>query len=150
MKPFDVRLATVADVPTILPMMAEFNRLEEIAWSADAGEPALRKLIGDATLGVIGLVERAGDAIGYFVVTWGYDLEWNGRDAFLTELYLVAAERGAGVGREVLARLEGVAKDHGTKALHLMVRNENAHARRFYDAAGYVSPLRLFMSKVLR
>jgi GNAT superfamily N-acetyltransferase len=150
MKSFDVRIATTDDAPTLIPMMADFNRLEEIAWSAEAGEPALRTLLGDASLGVVGIVERDADAIGYFVVTWGFDLEWNGRDAFLTELYLVPSERSGGVGRELLARIERIAKEHGVNALHLMVRNENAHARRLYDGAGYVSPPRLFMSKQLR
>jgi ribosomal protein S18 acetylase RimI-like enzyme len=155
---FDVRLATAADVPAILPMMVDFNRFEEIAWSVEKGEPALRTLLGDSALGVVGLVERVeggapGEvrprAVGYFVLTWGFDLEWNGRDAFLTELYLRPEERGARRGDLVLVEAERVARTHGANALHLMVRHENAPARRLYDRAGYHEPKRAFLSKVL-
>jgi GNAT superfamily N-acetyltransferase len=48
--------------------------------------------------------------VGYSVLTWGYDLEWNGLDAFLTELYLVPEVRGKGLGKTVLTRIESFAK----------------------------------------
>jgi ribosomal protein S18 acetylase RimI-like enzyme len=143
-------LAKLEDMPGVLDMMEDFNRLEEIAWSRAPGEEALKKLLGDSSLGVVGILREGGAAIGYFVLTWGYDLEWNGRDAFLTELYLVPAARGQGRGRASLVLIESIGKEHGVKALHLMVRPENIPARRLYQAAGYQSPPRVFLTKDLR
>jgi len=60
------------------------------------------------------------------VLTWGYDLEWDGCDAFLTELFLVPAARGHGHGSGALVAAEAVAREHGARALHLTVRHENA------------------------
>jgi ribosomal protein S18 acetylase RimI-like enzyme len=150
----DVRIATHADLAVLLDMMVDFNALEGIAWSRARGEEALRVLIADPKLGVAGLLEEiTGESdratLGYFVLTWGYDLEWNGRDAFLTELYLVPHARGRGAGGTLLARIERIACEHGSRALHLMVRSENDVARRLYASAGYTSPPRIFLTKSL-
>jgi ribosomal protein S18 acetylase RimI-like enzyme len=143
------RVATHDDAATLLSMMEDFNALEGIAWSRDRCEPALRALLSDASLGVVAIVEESREVVGYFVVTWGFDLEWNGRDAFLTEIYVVAAARARGLGRECLAHAEKIAKANGARALHLMVRDENEPARKLYARAGYTSPPRIFLTKEL-
>src|SRR5262249_19572470 len=145
-----LRTAVAADVPAILAMMADFNRGEGIAWEPARGEAPLRRLLGDPALGTVGLAESAGAPVGYFVVTWGYDLEGDGRDGFLTEIYLVPEARRRGAGRALLLGVERAARDAGAHALHLMVRHENAPAIALYEGAGYTTPARRFMTKVLR
>ena len=145
----EVRIATPNDLAVIVPMMEAFNRFEAIDWSPATGTPAVERLLGDVSLGVIGLVRIDSRDVGYFVLTWGYDLEWNGRDAFLTELWLEPDFRGRGVGGDVIASIEETAMAHGAKALHLMVRHENVVARRVYERAGFTSPPRAFLTKKL-
>ena len=146
-----IDLATTKDVASVLPMMEAFNRFEAITWSRVEGESALRHLVehGEAHVGLVGLVRKDddGEAVGYFVLTWGYDLEWNGRDAFLTELFLVPSARGVGLGQAALARIEDIAVEHGARALHLLVRQDNLVARRLYERAGFGEPPRAFMTK---
>ena len=72
-----------------------------------------------------------------------------GRDAFLTELYVVAAHRGRGIGRKGLAAAEAFAKAGGAHALHLLVRHDNAPARALYDSAGFRAQPRLVMTRPL-
>lgn len=145
-----VSLATSQDVSQLLDMMEDFNALEKIVWTRSQGEGALRKLLSDSALGVAGLLQEGGVTVGYFVLTWGYDLEWSGRDAFITELYLRPGARGRGLSRTFLSQIEAVARDQESRALHLMVRPENTAARRLYEGAGYESPPRIFLSKDLR
>jgi GNAT superfamily N-acetyltransferase len=130
-------------------MMEPFNALEATPWDAPAKEGALRTLLRDRQLGVAVLLEGEAGVLGYFVLTWGYDLEWDGRDAFLTELFLVPAVRGRGHGSGALAAAEAVAREQGARALHLMVRYENIVAKRLYTSHGYMSPPRQFLSKPL-
>lgn len=144
-----IRVATRADVDAVLAMMVDFNRLESIAWSPDAGRAPLERLIEDANLGFVALIEGTGVVLGYAVVTFGYDLEWGGRDAFLTELFLVEDARGKRIGALALAQVERIARANDVNALHLMVRHDNAHARALYTRAGYVVPERVFMTKRL-
>lgn len=112
--------------------------------------PALEKLLVSPQLGVVGLVLEDDTLRGYFVVTWGYDLEWYGRDALLTELYLLPEARGRGLGREVIAMIEALAVERGARALHMVVRPENEPAVRLYQGAGFEASPRTFMTKRLR
>jgi GNAT superfamily N-acetyltransferase len=143
------RIATPADVPALLAMMEQFNALEQVPWDASAKESALRTLLDDRELGLVAIFDGPNGADGYIVLTWGFDLEWDGRDAFLTELYLVPDARGRGLGSAALEGAETLARAHGARALHLMYRSENVVAGRLYARHGYVSPPRVFMSKVL-
>ena len=145
-----VHAAVPGDVPRLCRMLEAFNRLEQIEWDGAVGAPALRRLIGDASLGFVGIVEVEARPVGYFIVTWGYDLEWGGRDSFLTDIYLEPDARGARVGTRVLASIEDVARRAGAAALHLMVRPENEPAVRLYTRAGFRSPPRTLLSKPLR
>jgi GNAT superfamily N-acetyltransferase len=149
MAPLTARIATDADVIELVPLMEQFNRLEGTAWDESRKTSALGKLLGDSELGVVCCLDEPTGLVGYFVVTWGYDLEWDGRDAFLTELFLVERARGRKLGGLALEQAEAVARAHGARALHLMVRYENLPAQRLYARHGYSSPPRLFLSKEL-
>jgi ribosomal protein S18 acetylase RimI-like enzyme len=144
--------ASLGDVPVLMEMMRDFYAFEEITFTAGALEPALRHLLSAAELGHVGLVREreGGPVVGYFIVTWGFDLEWNGRDAILTDLYLRPETRGRGVGRAVMEAIESVARAAGASALHLMVRHVNDPALRLYLRAGFTTPERRFMTKPLR
>ncbi|MBC7978817.1 MAG: hypothetical protein H7138_27855, partial [Myxococcales bacterium] len=76
-----VRRATLDDLAVILPRTAELNRHEAIKLEPAALEASLAQLLGDPGVGGVWLVERGGVAIGYAIVTFGYDLEFGGRDA---------------------------------------------------------------------
>jgi GNAT superfamily N-acetyltransferase len=149
MTPESFRRASPDDAGALLDMMEPFNVFERIPWTRAAAEEPLLRLLSDANLGVVGIIEEGSKPIGYFVVTWNYDLEWNGRDAFLTELFLVPEARGRGLGRTALARAEAFARTHGAHALHLVVRPENERAHGLYLRAGYVHPGRVMLTKVL-
>lgn len=149
MHTLNARLADSKDVSSLLGMMEAFNLLEGISWNASPKETALRFLLDNRSLGVVVMLEIETRPVGYFVLTWGYDLEWDGRDAFLTELFLVPEVRGQGLGGPALEWVEALAGDHGARALHLMVRQDNSVAQRLYASHGYESPPRVFLSKEL-
>ena len=147
----EARVAVAEDVPALLESMADFNQLEGISFDPLAIEGPLRTLLADPTLGLVRLLhDGSGKLAGYFVLAWGFDLEWGGRDAFLTELYLLPAQRGRGLGAEIMALVEEAALAGGARALHLAVRQENGAARRVYERAGFEAPKRLLMTKKLQ
>ncbi|HYH94589.1 GNAT family N-acetyltransferase [Hyalangium sp.] len=144
-----LRLAKEHDVGVLLEMMDDFNRCEVIAWEPATTELALRKLLKEPTLGQVVVVEDEGVIRGYAVLTYGYDLEFAGRDAYLTELYLRPEARGQGLGKWLLARVEERAHEAGVQAVHLMVRPENEPALKLYRRAGFEAPPRVFLTKRL-
>jgi ribosomal protein S18 acetylase RimI-like enzyme len=145
-----LRVATEQDVDVLLHMMADFNRLEEISWEPAQTNVALRELLSDASLGQVVMLELDGRVQGYAVLTYGYDLEFAGRDAFVTEFYLCPNARGRGLGRWLLAQVEARAHAADVRALHLMVRPHNAPAMALYRSAGFAEPPRVFLSKELQ
>lgn len=145
----ELRLMDATELEPLLDMMQEFNELEDIPWSRQEVTPAVVRLLGAPELGLIAHIIERDTVCGYLVLTWGFDLEWNGRDAFLTELYLLPQTRGRGLGRKALPLIEQLAREHGARALHLMVRPENLAAVQLYRGAGYSSPPRTFLTKDL-
>ncbi len=144
-----LRVAGAVDVPVLLDMMADFNRIEAIAWERGSAEAPLRRLLGSPELGLIAVVERGDEVLGYGVLAWGFDLEYAGRDAFLTEFYLRPEVRGQGLAAVAMALLLAEAQRHAVAAVHLVVRHENAPALRVYEKAGFVAPGRLLLTKKL-
>lgn len=55
---------------------------------------------------------------------------------FLKEMFVLEAERGAGVGRAILARLRRIARGRGADRVELHVHPLNARARAFYRREG--------------
>ena len=57
----------------------------------------------------------------------------------IKRMYVVPEARGRGVGRELLAALEELARDLGYAVARLDTGAEQPRAQRIYERAGYVS-----------
>jgi ribosomal protein S18 acetylase RimI-like enzyme len=143
------RAALDTDLDQILPMMEEFNRGEKIDLARDRLAPALSRLLADAALGRVLVLEEASVLVGYAVVTWGFDLEFGGRDAFLTEIFVRADRRKKGAGRALLDELLRVAREAGAGAIHLGVYPTNAAALALYRSLGFARIPRDFYTRSL-
>lgn len=137
------RRATLADLPSLLAMQREFYAHEGYPFDEVVAASAMGGFIEDASLGRMMI---AGDA-GYLVVTFGYSLEFGGRDAFVDELYVLPAARGRGLGTEALALAEELCREAGVRALHLEVEFQNSEAKRLYARSGYYEHTRHLMTK---
>jgi ribosomal protein S18 acetylase RimI-like enzyme len=94
--------------------------------------------------------ELGGVPIGYAILTYGFDFEFGGREAFLTELFITPRHRGRGLGHELLGAVERFARDNGVLAIHLIVRKENPQAQRLYRRNDFHFDPRLLMTKALK
>ncbi len=145
---FSLRLATVDDLETILPRTRALNDHEGITISTERLAAALRVLLADPNLGGVWVIDDDGRTVGYAIVTFGFDLEFGGRDAYLTELFVDDSERGRGAGRAALDLLPPELAARGVHALHLQVRPENP-AMRLYERAGFITSPRRIMTRRL-
>lgn len=143
-----LRLATTADFDVLLPRTRALNLHEGIEVDPEVFAGALRRLLEDPSLGGIWLIERAGAPVGYAIVTFGYDLEFGGRDSYLTELWVDDPERGRGTGAAALALLEPELIARGVRALHLQVRPDNP-AAKLYERSGFIASPRRIMTRRL-
>src|ERR1051325_513687 len=99
-----IRVAEADDFEELVQLMASFNAVEGIPWKPDAIRPAFERLCHEPALGFCLITEDASTnaPIGYAVVTYNYDLEFAGWDAFVTELYVVETARRRGIAATLL------------------------------------------------
>jgi len=64
-------------------------------------------------------------------------LEHQGLMAEIDELFVIAAERGRGIGGALLAAAEGALAAEGCVRLQLQLGVSNGPARAFYEQRGY-------------
>jgi ribosomal protein S18 acetylase RimI-like enzyme len=138
-----------ADLDALLPMLERFNAGEGIAFDAAVARRALGELLARPELGRVFRIVEAGATVGYGALTFGWSLEWGGRDAFIDEIYLELPQRGRGLGRTALRALMAEACALGVRALHLEVDAENAPAQALYRAEGFSGSERRLLSRRL-
>jgi ribosomal protein S18 acetylase RimI-like enzyme len=146
-----IESAHADDEEALLPLMVEFNRPEGIVWKTEPMTAALHRLLSEPELGLVLVARGPGtrSLVGYAIATFGYDLEFAGRDAFITELFVAPAHRGRGLGRRLLASAVEALRARDTRAVHLMVSPENERARSMYAEAGFVTSPRIMMTREL-
>jgi ribosomal protein S18 acetylase RimI-like enzyme len=138
-----------ADLDALLPMLERFNAGEGIAFDAALARRALGELLARPELGRVYRIVSAGATVGYGALTFGWSLEWGGRDAFIDEIYLEPPQRGQGLGRAALRALMDEARALGVRALHLEVEADNAPAQALYRSEGFAGSERRLLSRRL-
>lgn len=143
----EFKAATASDADALLAMMRELYEHERTRFDERAARKALLQLLGDDALGRVWLMRSGGEAAGYVVLTLGFSLEFEGRDAFVDELYVGAAHRGRGLGRRAISFVEEACRALGVRALHLEVERENAAAQALYRKCGFADHDRYLLTK---
>ncbi|ALF54114.1 acetyltransferase [Nostoc piscinale CENA21] len=138
------------DVETLLVLIQEFYQLDGyLSFNAVVVRHALIQLLNEESIGRIWLIQHQNQAIGYVILSFGYSLEYGGRDAFIDEIYINPAYQGQGIGKQTIKFLEEVCISLNIQALHLEVERENTSAQNFYHRVGFKDSDRYLMTKKL-
>ena len=143
------RTAGASDADALVEMMRDFNAHERIAFDEREVRAVLARLFADDALGLACLILLGGEVAGYVVITFGFSIEFRGRDAFIDELFLKDEYRGLGLGAAAIRLAEGVCRRRGVRALHLEVERENTRAQSLYRRAGFLDHDRYLLTKWL-
>lgn len=141
--------AEISDEQILTELRHEFSELEPFPNPLDdeTNRAIVRQLIENERLGKIWLILVDGEAVGYIVLTYGYSLEYAGRDALIDELYLRENYRGCGIGKQTIEFVSEFCRANGIRALHLEVEHENKTAQALYHKTGFVGHDRYFLTK---
>jgi ribosomal protein S18 acetylase RimI-like enzyme len=131
------RPANHADADALVEMMRDFNAHERIAFDEAEVRAVLAQLFANDSHGLIYLAQLGGEVAGYVVITFGFSIEFRGRDALIDELFVKDEFRGRGLASAALRHAEGVCRERGVRALHLEVDRGNARAQSVYHRAGF-------------
>ncbi len=140
---------TSATLDRALAQMADFYAEESLDFRESRARGALEQLIANPALGLFQFIQVDGEAVGYFVLTLGFSLEFAGRFALLDEFYVDPAHRGCGLGVQALAYIQRAAASLGVAAIRLEVDRGNPRVRAFYQRAGFVAHDRDLMTQWL-
>jgi ribosomal protein S18 acetylase RimI-like enzyme len=146
-----IREAALPDETELLRMMRALAGQEpgKIRFDEPAARHALRKFSSLPAFGRVWILSEANKPVGYIVLTLGFSFEFHGHDAFIDELYVDAACRRRGFGRQAISYLEEKAREMGVNAIHLEVDRGNDPALELYRCAGYENHDRFLMTKRL-
>jgi GNAT superfamily N-acetyltransferase len=144
-----LRIAAIADIPQVLPMMREFYAFEGIPYDESRAIRLLSQLVSDATCGRLTLVEQDGELAGYLILGFGFSVEFGGRDALLDELFIRPEFRGQGLGSSAIKSALSLCKEEGIQALHLEADHFNERAHDLYLRLGFKDHKRHLMTKWL-
>ena len=147
MAPPDFLLARPEHAETLLRSVRAYYTFDGIAFDTNTVRSAIQQLLTNPALGEAWLVQAHGEFVGHFVVTFGFDLEFGGRQATLTELYLKELVRGRGIGSSILGFVQARLTEGGIRTLELQAEHDNLEAQRFYERAGFVAQTRIPFTK---
>ncbi len=141
------KLAERTDLPHILTMMRDFYAHESLPFDEAVARRGVEDLLTNEQFGRFYLIQLDDAIAGYAVLTFGYSLEFHGRDAFIDELYVVAQYRGRGLGTHAITFLADACRQLGVQALHLEVDRGNVKAQSVYRQAGFHDHDRYLLTK---
>jgi GNAT superfamily N-acetyltransferase len=141
--------ANAEEIETLLAMMRELYSHDSHPFSVERARCATLALLATPIFGNIWLLKMAEEVVGYMVLTFGFSLEFGGRDALLDELFITETYRGSGLGKQALHFVFEHCRKAGIRALHLEVLTGNDTAEAIYARAGFQKDHRRLMTKWL-
>lgn len=141
--------AAAGDIDLLLSMMQALYGHESHPFDAGQARRATLALLSSPVFGNIWLLRRGEECVGYLVLTFGFSLEFGGRDALLDELFIVESHRSKGLGRQALQFVFAHCREQGIHALHLEVLSGNDTAPVIYSRLGFNLDDRKLMTKWL-
>ena len=143
------REAVESDVDALIPYIRKLYAQDLIVFEEQIVRAGLIGLIEDGSKGKVWMIRDGEQTVGYAVLTYGYSLEFHGRDAFLDELFVSEEHRGRGIGRQTVQFLLGECRKTGVHAIHLEVDRSNEKAQELYRKLGFFDHDRYLMTKWL-
>ena len=147
MTPF--RPSLEADLDALVALEGDYYAEDGYPFDAARSRRTFADLAASPELGGLWSAIDDGRVVGYLAVTFGYSLEYGGRDAFLDELYLAPEARGRGWGRLAMELAERFCRERGVRALHLEVEAHRGAARELYRSRGFEPTGRGLLTKRL-
>ena len=92
-----LRNAHPFDLSLLLVLIEEYYAFDGLEFDGEVIRKGLEQLLDHPEYGQAFLIESDGSVAGYAILTYAFDLEFGGRQAFITDLFLRAEYRGQGL-----------------------------------------------------
>lgn len=123
-----------SQIETITSMMQDFYAIDNYPIDIEVSKKLFQEFISDDKLGKAWLIYSENELIGYVILTFVFSFEYQGRIAFIDELYLKETARGKGIGAKTLQFIKEQIPKLSLKLLYLEVEHHNENAQKLYLA----------------
>lgn len=127
----------VSDIDIIVDLMQEFYTIDNYPIDIEISKSLFKEFLANENLGNAWLILSDNEIIGYVILTYIFSFEYQGKIAFLDELYLTEKARGKGVGSKTIAFVLEESKKQALKLIYLEIENHNQNAQKLYLASGF-------------
>jgi GNAT superfamily N-acetyltransferase len=128
---------TTADIETIVSLMEEFYAIDNYPIKSDVSKALFEEFISNKNLGKAWLIVSDNEIVGYLILTFVFSFEYQGKIAFLDELYVTEKARGKGIGSKAIEFIKEESHKLSLKLIYLEAELHNKKAQNLYIANGF-------------
>jgi ribosomal protein S18 acetylase RimI-like enzyme len=141
------RIAVDSDIEALVAFMRQLYEHDHTYFDEVSCRKTLPLILANEHFGKVWMIESDNRAIGYVVVTFGFSIEYHGRNAILDEIFVSEGYRGQGIGKQAINLAVEACRSLGIDAIHLVVEHENLNAQAVYRNLGFKTDTRYLMTK---
>ena len=139
----------ISDSELVIKMMQEFYSIDNYPFDLEISKKLFHQFITDEKLGKGWLVYHENEVVGYIILTFVFSFEYQGKIAFLDELYIKETARGKGIGKHSLQFIQHQAPKLSLKIIYLEVELHNETAQKLYLANDFAIHKRKLMKYIV-
>ena len=133
------KLLEATQIDLITGLMEEFYAIDNYPIDPEVSKKLFKQFIDNDQLGRVWLIYLHNEVVGYVMLNFLFSFEFQGRIAFMDELYLKEKARGKGLGQQAVQYIKEQAKLLDVKLIYLEVENHNEKAQKLYLANDFVT-----------
>ena len=137
------------DIDTVTSLMSEFYAIDNYPFETTIAKNLFEEFLTNDNLGKCWLLVWNQEVIGYLILTFVFSFEYQGKIAFLDELYIQPKAQGQGIGKSAVTFVKIQSEELGLKLLYLEVEEHNLSAQQLYLKSGFSIHTRKLMKHKL-
>ena len=134
-----------SDIESIVLMMRDFYAIDNYPINLEISRQLFQEFVADESLGKAWLIYNNEAIVGYVILTFIFSFEFQGKIAFLDELYILQNSRGKGIGKQTINFIKTEIHKLSLKLILLEVEPHNLNAQKLYISADFEMHSRLLM-----
>lgn len=143
-------LLQLSEIETITSMMQDFYAIDNYPIDIEVSKRVFEEFIADEKLGKAWLIYLDTEVVGYVILTFIFNFEYQGRIAFLDELYLKKNARRKGIGKQTITFIQKEVHKLKLKIVYLEIEPHNVTAQKLYIANDFEIHNRNLMKYIVK
>ncbi len=124
-------------IESMVCFMGEFYAIDNYPFDSAKATNLWKEFIENEHLGKAWFIYNNKQVVGYIILTFVFSFEYQGKIAFLDELFVTETARGKGIGSKAIEFIKAESHKLSLKLIYLEVEPHNTKAQKLYLASGF-------------